>query len=104
MRQNVTSLLYAPELCADREFVLTVVREDGDTLQFADPALRKDREVVLAAVQQRGDALLWAARELQADRQVVLAAAHEDSDALLHADPKVVDELVANGDLVEFGW
>ena len=38
---------------------------------------------------------------LSPDGQAVLAVAQEDSDALQHADPEVVDKLVANGCLCQ---
>jgi hypothetical protein len=56
----------SPELRADRDVVLTAVREEGLALQHASPELRADREVVEAAVSRNGCALEHACAELRA--------------------------------------
>ncbi len=58
----------------NKEFVLEVVKQDGEALQYASDELRNDKDVVLAAVQQDRDALQYASDELKDDEEVVLAA------------------------------
>lgn len=87
---------------ADREVVLTAVRDSGMALQFASSPLRRDREVVMAAVQQEGGALQMAFRPVHEDRDVVLAAVANSGSALQFAaskfckDREVVLAAVAN--------
>ena len=41
----------------DRDFVLTLLAQNGHALQYASHTLKQDRAVVLKAVRQNGDAL-----------------------------------------------
>ena len=90
------------ELCADRDLLLTAVKNGNDALRYAPYELRADREVVMAAVQNNGETLFWASDELRADRQVVLAAVKNNGIALgcalagPQADHEVVLAAVTN--------
>jgi len=57
---------------ADRNFMLDVVAECGEALQWASDALKANREVVLAAVKQKGVALKFAADNLRDDKDLYL--------------------------------
>jgi hypothetical protein len=78
---------------ADREFVLTVVRENGDALRHASGALQNDRGIVLAAVAQNSYALQHASEELRKDRGFVLAAARQNPMVLNFVDPNIRTEV-----------
>ncbi|CAE7409774.1 CDK3 [Symbiodinium natans] len=49
---------------ADRELVLTVVKQDGHSLKYANPHLQDDDEIVLAAVAQSGRAVQFASQQV----------------------------------------
>jgi hypothetical protein len=96
------------DLRADRNFVLSVVADDGYELEYASEDLKADREIVLKAVQNFYGSLSCASEELRADREIVLAAVSQNqqntegtdllfwaSDALKN-DPEVVLLAVQN--------
>ncbi len=62
------------ELKQDKEFVLSLVMNQGKALEDVSEELQNDRDVVLAAVKSHGDALKYAGKELQNDKDIVLAA------------------------------
>jgi hypothetical protein len=64
----------APELLADRDFMLAAVSLSGHSLDYAAPELQADRDIALAAVKQTGYSLQYAAPHLKADRDFLLAA------------------------------
>lgn len=57
----------SPALQNDRDFVLSIVKNQGLALQHVCEALREDREVVLAAIQNNGWAIAYAHPTLQDD-------------------------------------
>lgn len=69
----------------DRAFVLRVVSEFGEELQFADSTLRADPEIVLAAVTANGEAFRFANKALRKDRNFVRQVVQRDPRALFHA-------------------
>ena len=79
-------LYYASDkIKADREVVMTAVKQSGMLLLDASDDLKADREIVTAAVKRYGKALVWAAGNLKADRDIVLAAVAESGAALEYA-------------------
>jgi hypothetical protein len=106
VKQDGTALAYADlELMSDKEIVLTAVGHDRGqrtALQWAAPELQADREVVLAAVKASYCALAYASKELKADREVVLAAAMQSPHAALYASRCASPELKAADVLVQF--
>merc|ERR1740123_1792563 len=85
--QDGESLQHAPvEFRDDREIVhLALQQSNGWALQFAGDELQNDREIVLAAVRRSGWALEYASSEMKSNRDVVLAAVEADGEALEHA-------------------
>ena len=75
-------------LRADREVVLTAVRQYGLAVQHASHDLLADKDVALAAVQQDGNALQYLPA-FQSDMEVVLEAVKKDHDAVLWASPRL---------------
>ena len=73
-RPTVTDDSYASPLLADKEVVLTAVRQVGTLLSLAAPELRADKEVVLSAAASNAEALYYAANSLFGDKEVVLVA------------------------------
>ena len=72
---------FSEPLRADREVVLTAVRQYGLAVQHASQDLLADKDVALAAVQQDGNALEYLPA-FQSDLEVVLDAVKNDHDAL----------------------
>ncbi len=66
-------------------YILSLVTFNGDGLFFASDELQADKEVVLTAVKQYGESLRHSSRELRDDKQVVLEAVRQSGDALLYA-------------------
>eukprot|EP01052_Picozoa_sp_SAG31_P034690 SAG31_NODE_4089_length_3600_cov_8.534704_1_plen_259_part_00 len=67
---------------ADKEIMLTVVRQNGRMLREAAETLRGDEEVVRVAVSQFGQALEYASLDCRANFSLVLAAVRQDGWAL----------------------
>ena len=85
-----TNLRFFPEpLRADKEVVLTAVRQYGLAVQHASHDLLADKEIALAAVQQDGNALEYLPA-FQSDLEVVLEAVKNDHDAVLLASPELL--------------
>ena len=61
------------DLLADKDIAFAAVQEDGNALRFL-PAFQSDLEVVLEAVKNDHYAVLWASRRLQCDRIFALRA------------------------------
>jgi len=78
-----------PEVVADRQAALKIVRADGQSLKLMRDDLRADKEVVLEAVKHHGNSLAFASTALQADREVVQAAIRKTPEALQHASQAV---------------
>jgi len=91
-----------PHLKADREIVLTAVRQNGMALEYAAKQLQEDVGIIRTAVEDSGLALKHAAAALQGNREVVLAAVRQHGMALqyaameLRADCEVVLAAVVN--------
>ena len=91
--QNGNTLEYAsPALKDDREVVLAACNQNGHALEYASDALKDDREVVFAACNQNGYALRFASDALKDDREVVLAACSQNGDALVCALDTLKDD------------
>ncbi|KAK1548468.1 hypothetical protein Q3G72_000470 [Acer saccharum] len=68
VRQNPLALFHATTaLRLDREFIMSAVTENGRILQYTDVRFRKDREIVAAAVRHHRDALWFAHHSLWKD-------------------------------------
>ena len=67
---------------ANRDVVLSAVRQDGTALEFAKFALQSDREVVLAACRQYGKALQFASDAIKADGEIVEVAVRQHHASL----------------------
>ncbi len=90
-----TALKYASvELKANRDVVLTAVKQNGDALQFASVSLKNDEDVVLYAVTQNGNALQFASERLKASRDVVLAAVKQNGNALQFASEPLRGDII----------
>jgi len=74
------------ELKKDKKVVLAAVKQNGTALEYADDSLKKDKEIVLAAVKQKRTALKYADDSLKKDKEIVLAAVKQDGLALSYAD------------------
>ena len=48
----------------DKDIVLSAVKNDGDSLEYASRELHGDRDIVFSAVKNNGLALFYASREL----------------------------------------
>ena len=95
--EDTDALRYAsPDLLEDKDVVLAAVKQNGNALYYASPELRADKDIVLVAVKQNGYSLQYASLELKADKDVVLAAVKQNGDALQYASP----ELQADKDVV----
>jgi hypothetical protein len=87
-------LRFFPEhLRADKEVVLTAVRQYGLAVQHASQDLRADKDIALAAVQQDGNALEFLPDFFRDDLEVVVAAVQQVHDAVLSAAPPLPLEL-----------
>ena len=92
-RASAGLLRFFPErLRADKEVVLTAVRQYGLAVQHASQDLLADKDIALAAVQQDGNALEFLPAFLD-DLEVVLAAVQQVHDAVLSAAPPLPLEL-----------
>ncbi len=54
------------------------MRISGWGLEYASPSLRADKEVVLTAVKQNGSAIQYAHRDLKSDRDIIIMATNPD--------------------------
>jgi hypothetical protein len=72
------SLNYIPEqLRSNRDFVLQIVTNNGDQLQYASSDLRDTREIVEAAVKNTGKSIVYASEQLRADPEIIILAMKE---------------------------
>jgi tetratricopeptide (TPR) repeat protein len=63
----------------DREFVMKILKVNGNVLDYVDESFRSDREVALIALKSCPYAYTWVSEELKNDREfVMLALEHED--------------------------
>ena len=93
-RASAGLLRFFPEhLRADKEVVLTAVRQYGLAVQHASQDLRADKDIALAAVQQDGNALEFLPDFFRDDLEVVVAAVQQVHDAVLSAAPPLPLEL-----------
>jgi hypothetical protein len=84
------------DLRADKESVMTAVRQNGFVLQYASENLRADRDVVIAAISHNGRAIEFASSDLQSDFEIALRAVSSNGRALEY----ISEELRANKELV----
>lgn len=95
MEDDVLKIVHS-DIKNDRDFLLTVLEQNGKALQYVDTPFKKDRGVVLTAVMQNGLALEFADDSLRSDPELVLAAVKQDGLALQYAsealkkDPEIV--------------
>ncbi len=90
VQQNGLNLEYASEwISGDKDVVLVAVQQNGQALRHAFAPLRHDKGIVLAAVQQDGQALLFASAELRNDKDVVLAAVQQNGWAFKFASAEL---------------
>ena len=75
-----------------KEFILSAVGKQGQTLQFVPFKFRDDKDVVLAAVQQNGMALKYASAALQDDKGVILSAVKQDGMALQYTSDRLKND------------
>jgi hypothetical protein len=93
-RASAGLLRFFPEhLRADKEVVLTAVRQYGLAVQHASQDLRDDNDIALAAVQQDGNALEFLPDFFRDDLEVVVAAVQQVHDAVVSAAPPLPLEL-----------
>ena len=86
VRENGLALQYADvSLRKDPDVVLDAICNNLSAIDFADPSLREDREFIYWAV-QIGVCLVYAHEDLRKDREIVLAAVSTNRYSLLHAD------------------
>lgn len=87
-------LRFFPErLRADKEVVLTAVRQYGLAVQHASQDLLADKDIALAAVQQDGNALEFLPA-FQSDLEVVLEAVKNDHCAVLWASTRLQSDRI----------
>ena len=81
------------ELWYDKEFVLNVVKENGQILEtFSNDMIQNDRDIIMNAVTNYGYALKYASKELQNDREVVMSAVRNAGWALQFASRTLKDD------------
>ena len=87
-------------LRTDRQFVLSVVREDGRALQFVHESLLSDHEIMLASCRNDGNALQFAyfmkgynlfMENLEANLEIVRASVSQNGSVLQHLPPQLQD-------------
>ena len=78
-----------PEMLGDRNFVLELVRIDGDILEYVSSELRDDNEIVIEAIKQSvlGFAFKFASPRLQENKEIALMASNKSYTNLRHASP-----------------
>jgi len=102
VKQNGYSLEFASdELKDDKEIVLASLRLTGDVFQYASNKLKSDRDFVMSVVAKQGDAIEFASDALQQDKEVVMIAVKEYGTALRYTpyfqgDADVVMSAVQN--------
>jgi hypothetical protein len=69
----------------NKEFIVKVVTEVGDALEYISDELSDDNEVVLAAITNDGSSLRYASDRLRNDKKIVLAAVSNDGYAIEYA-------------------
>lgn len=76
----VSYLQYATnELKNEKNFILNLVKHNGNELQFTSKELQNDIEIVMQALKSDSNALQFASKELQNNKQVVLEAINKMS-------------------------
>lgn len=71
----------------DREYVLGLVRLNGESLKDVTPELRDDSEVVLTAIEHTGIAAQYASSRLKGDASFMMQAFMRDHRSLRYATP-----------------
>lgn len=84
------------DLLNDKDFVLPLVKLDGDVVSYISDELRNDFEVMYDAVREDGYALEFASDELRDNKHIVEAAVSRFGGSLCHAS----DNLKNNEDIV----
>ena len=87
-------------LRTDRQFVLSVVREDGRALQFVHESLLSDHEIMLASCRNDGNALQFAyfmkgynlfMENVEVNLEIVRASVSQNGSVLQHLPPPLQD-------------
>ena len=107
--RNGGELLNFPAFKDDYDVVMTAVRQNGLSLQFASERLRDDFHVVIAAVQNKGHAIAYASPNLRMKKGVCWAACMNDGLAIVYINQNMRDDkdvalaaAMSNGHSVRF--
>lgn len=92
----------------NNEIVSTAVNKTGLSLEHASLRLQNNRGIVLSAVKQTGSALMYASTRLQNDHEIVLSAVTQDRYALKYASDELkniylIVETAINQAKIKFG-
>ena len=85
---------WALDTCGDideKNFLLSIVKQNGDFLKYASVRMRRDPEVVLAAVKNKGYAMKYAGAELVEDAAFMMQAIVECSKTYKYAGVKAYE-------------
>lgn len=98
-----------PELQNDREFVLSIIKYNGEILKDVSENLKNDKEIVLLAVQENGCALKYASKELQSNKGIVMIAVRSHGFALNYAskelqNDKIIVQIAAINNIVSLKY
>lgn len=80
--QGLSRLKDNPSLKDNFSFVMEMVKYDGESLYFASDRLKANKDVVITAVRNRCLALKHASADLRDDPEVVMEAVTNDGYAL----------------------
>ncbi|AYV86643.1 MAG: hypothetical protein Sylvanvirus5_11 [Sylvanvirus sp.] len=97
VKNDWLSLQYAhDDLRKDKGFMLDAVKLNGSSLKYAHGDLKKDKEIVLAAIEQDWLSLQYAHDDLKKDKDFILAAIKLNGFSLkyAHGDLKKDKEIV----------
>jgi uncharacterized protein (UPF0262 family) len=78
----------------DKEFVLRIIDNMPDILEYVSDDLKKDKAVVIKAVKQNGMLLEWASDDLQNDKDVVTEAIKQNPLAKIFASNEINESLI----------
>ena len=73
LMDNIPFEFASDSLKKNREFVLQIVKIDGEALQFADETFKNDKEIALAAIAENKNAFDFISKQLQRDKDILEA-------------------------------
>ena len=82
----------SPAVRNDKETMLSMVKEHGFLLKYADEKLKCDKETMLSVVKEHGFLLEYAGEKLKCDKEIVMAAVCERAESLEFASPELQDD------------